>query len=234
MAGRSTTKMESPYCSSLGRWWAAWASSMASSWSPNSSWICLSSSGEGSWRPIQTKWSGFLRTSLMSGMATSPTRLPSAYATEATTPSIGPLGSSEGGSAPLPKPPPDAVRAAGRRGAGALPSEASNLRTAPAKPALEAEHSCSRGHGHYLDRSLRCASVAHEDEGRPQGRMRHGGVAQELELRRAQGRRAPERLVSAIGLEEARGQKGGGPGGHGPMRDQEPARPRIEESPRQP
>src|SRR6266849_9871841 len=192
MAGRSTTKMESPYCSSLGRWWAAWASSMASSWSPNSSWICLSSSGEGSWRPIQTKWSGFLRTSLMSGMATSPTRLPSAYATEATTPSIGALGSSEGGSAPLPKPPPEQI--------------------APAKPALEAEHSCSRGHGSYLDRSLGRAAVAHEDEGRPQGRVRHGGVAQELELRRAQGRRAPERLVSAIGLEEARGQKGGGPG----------------------
>src|SRR5437667_5162451 len=57
------------------------------------------------------------------------------------------LGSSEGGSAPLPKPPPDAVRAGGRRGAGAPPSEASNLRIAPAKPPLEAEHSCSRGHG---------------------------------------------------------------------------------------
>src|SRR5712691_2709611 len=171
MAGRSTTKMESPYCSSLGRWWAAWASSMASSWSPNSSLICLSSSGEGSWRPIQTKWSGFLRTSLMSGMATSPTRLPSAYATEATTPSIGALGR---------------------------------------------------------------AAVAHEDEGRPQGRVRHGGVAQELELGRAQGRRAPERLVSAVGLEETRRQKGGGLRGHGPVRDQEPARARIEESPRQP
>src|SRR5713226_4746099 len=207
---------------------------MARSCRPNSCWSCRRSSGDGSWRPIQTKTPGCLRTSLMSGMATSPTRLPSAYATEATTPSIGALGSSEGGSAPLPKPPPDVVRAAGRRGAGALPSEASNLRTAPAKPALEAEHSCSRGHGHYLDRSLRCATVAHEDEGRPQGRVRHGGVAQELELRRAQGRRTPERLVSAVGLEETRGEKGGGLRGHGPVRDQEPARARIEESPRQP
>src|SRR5207244_3485488 len=60
----------------------------------------------------------------------------------------------EGGSVPLPKPPPDAVRAGGRRGAGALPSEASNLRTAPAKPALEAEHSCSRGYGNQSDRLL--------------------------------------------------------------------------------
>src|SRR5713226_560407 len=58
--------------------------------------------------------------------------------------SAGTLDSSEGGSAPLPKPPPDAVRAAGRRGAGAPPSEASNLRTAPAKPALEAERSLPR------------------------------------------------------------------------------------------
>src|SRR5712691_12825001 len=33
------------------------------------------------------------------------------------------------------------MRAVGRRGAGAPPSEASNLRTARAKPALEAEHS---------------------------------------------------------------------------------------------
>src|SRR6266852_8136523 len=64
------------------------------------------------------------------------------------------LGSSEGGSAPLPKPPPDAGRAGGRRGAGAPPSEASNLRIAPAKPALEAEHSCWRGHGNYLDSPL--------------------------------------------------------------------------------
>src|SRR6266481_5689873 len=67
---------------------------------------------------------------------------------------VAPLGSSEGGSAPLPKPPPDAVRAGGRRGAGAPPSEASNLRIAPAKLALEADHSCSRGHGNYLDRPL--------------------------------------------------------------------------------
>src|SRR6266481_281380 len=54
------------------------------------------------------------------------------------------LGSSDGGSAPLPKPLPDAVRAAGRRGAGAPPSEASDSEAAPAKPALEAEHSGSR------------------------------------------------------------------------------------------
>src|SRR5713101_3235077 len=206
--------MESPYCSSLGRWWATCASSMARSCRPNSCWICRRSSGDGSWRPIQTKTPGCLRTSLTSGMATSPTRLPSAYATEATTPSIGALGSSEGGSAPLPKPPPEQI--------------------APAKPALEAEHSCSRGHGSYLDRSLGRAAVAHEDEGSPQRRVPHGRVAQELELRRAQGRRAPQRLVSAVGLEETRGEKGGGLGGHRPVRDQEPARARIEESPRQP
>src|SRR5712692_11774263 len=42
------------------------------------------------------------------------------------------------------------MRAAGRRGAGAPPSEASNLRTAPAKPALEAELSCSRGQGDHF------------------------------------------------------------------------------------
>src|SRR5206468_9637113 len=57
------------------------------------------------------------------------------------------LVNSEGGPAPFRNLPPDAVRSGGRRGAGAPPSEASNLRIAPAKPALEAEHSCSRGHG---------------------------------------------------------------------------------------
>ena len=36
----------------------------------------------------------------------------------------------------------------------APPSEASNLRTALAKPALEAEHSFSRGHGNYLNRPI--------------------------------------------------------------------------------
>src|SRR2546422_5740319 len=144
---------------------------MARSCRPNSCWSCRRSPGDGSWRPIQTKTPGCLRTSLMSGMATSPTRLPSAYATEATTPSIG---------------------------------------------------------------ALERAAIAHEDKGRPQGRVRHGGIAQELELRRAQGRRTPERLVSAVGLEEARRQKGGGLGGPGPMRDQEAPPAPIEESPRPP
>src|SRR5213594_744724 len=45
---------------------------------------------------------------------------------------------SEGGSAPLPKPPPkDAVRAARRPRAGPRASEASIQKLAPAKPALE-------------------------------------------------------------------------------------------------
>src|SRR6266851_9001082 len=42
-----------------------------------------------------------------------------------------PLVTSEGGSAPLPKPPPE--------------------RIAPAKPALEADRSWSRGHGNHFD-----------------------------------------------------------------------------------
>src|SRR6266567_606489 len=49
------------------------------------------------------------------------------------------LGSSEGGSAPLPRPPPEPI--------------------APAKPALEAENSCSRESGDYSDRLLPAAEA---------------------------------------------------------------------------
>src|SRR6266446_2806509 len=170
MAGRSTTKMESPYCSSFGRWWASWASSTARSWSSNSCWICLSNSGEGSCRPTHTKTPGCLRASLMSGMATSPRRLPSAYATLATTPSIGALGR---------------------------------------------------------------AAVADKDKRRPQGGVGHGGIAEELELGRAQRGRAAKRLIASVGLEETRGQEGRRLGGHRPVRDEQGARARVEEGPRQ-
>src|SRR5437867_13138706 len=49
------------------------------------------------------------------------------------------LGHSEGGFAPLPNLPQDAVRAAGRPRAGPRASEASKIKTAPAEPALEVE-----------------------------------------------------------------------------------------------
>src|SRR5713101_5357924 len=64
--------------------------------------------------------------------ATSRTTMSPARAVQ-TRAGIRPLASSEGGSAPLPKPPPE--------------------QSAPAKPALEVEHPCPRGHGN-LDRPL--------------------------------------------------------------------------------
>src|SRR5713101_3579108 len=96
--------------------------------------------------------------------------------------SAGCLGNSEGGSAPLPKPPPDAGRAAGRRGAGAPPSEASNLRMAPAKPALEADHSCSRGHRNYLDRPLASEQALEEARRRWGRREARVGMSRAMDL----------------------------------------------------
>src|SRR5712691_13363875 len=66
----------------------------------------------------------------------------------------GPLGSSEGGSAPLPKPPPgrSASRRTSRGWSPAVRGEQSE--TCAGKPALEAEHSRAREQGNYLHSRL--------------------------------------------------------------------------------
>src|SRR5207245_2026535 len=66
-AVRRTTKIDSPYRSSFGRWWARAASSTARSWSENSCWISASISASGSWRPTQTNRPGRLRPAPMPG-----------------------------------------------------------------------------------------------------------------------------------------------------------------------
>src|SRR5712692_7928774 len=76
--------------------------------------------------------------------------------------SAGCLGNSEGGSAPLPKPPPEQI--------------------APAKPALEADHSCSRGHRNYLDRPLASEQALEEARRRWGRREAPVGMSRAMDL----------------------------------------------------
>ena len=72
----TTTNKELPYDSTLGRWWALRASSMASECRQNSSCSFSSTSSFGSYRPTQTKPLLLAMTSLMASRLMS-WRLPS-------------------------------------------------------------------------------------------------------------------------------------------------------------
>jgi hypothetical protein len=81
----------------------------------------------------------------------------------------------------------------------ALPSEASNLRIAPAKPALGAEHSFSRRQGHPLDTGL------------GEGRLNTMGTGLfDLSLAICQDRRLDD--LNTVMMDEVEGQEGGAVG----------------------